>query len=91
MSLLEFGEIKVIVLHGILYLNCFPSGGFTGDDGDGAGGDVVVGGEEGDEGLVGFAVHGWGGEADFERVAVHSDDFGLGGAGDDVDGEAHGN
>jgi len=72
-------------------LDDFTAGGFAGDDGDGADGDVVLGGEEGDEGLVGLAVHGRGGEADFERVAVHPDDFGLGGAGDDVDGEAHGN
>jgi len=44
-------------------------------------------GEEGDEGGVGTAVGGWGGEGDLERVGVSAGDGVALGAGVNADGE----
>ena len=70
------------------YLNCFSSRRCARNNGDVASGNVVVDGEEINERFVGLAVDGWGGEADFDGISVHADDFGLGGARDDMDGKA---
>jgi len=46
-------------------------------------------GEKGDESLVGLAVDRRGVETDFKGIAIHPDDFGLGGTGDNLDGNTH--
>jgi hypothetical protein len=59
----------------------------AGDEGDAGLGEVEGIGQEGDEGFVGAAFYGWGGEGDFEGFGVYAGDGVFPCSGVDADGE----
>jgi hypothetical protein len=63
------------------------AGGGSGDQGDARLGKAKGVGEEGDEGLVGAAVHRWSGEDDLQSVGMEAGDGVTSGSGLNADGE----
>jgi len=63
------------------------SAGGAGEEADVSAGQAKEVGQEGDEGFVGAAIGGWGGEGDFDGSGVDAGDGVFAGAGMDADGE----